>query len=460
VPTFVILCSRRRWFDGRTLFLITVVTVPIVIFCGIYTIILKSNESLLYPKSHLEVPFLWTQRAKTYNSYPKNSKFSHIGPVEDKPARQIDEFKLVCYYNFPSDDFNTLQPKDIDPFLCTHINVAFATVVDNAVNLKDSQLEVLESVVNLKKTNEQLKVLVSVGGAGNASGFDQMVLNHANRKIFIRSVVDLVKSYGVDGVDLDWEFPNQDPVHDKNQKIHFTQLLEELRSAINKQHRHKFILTVAVAAPVFLIDNSYKVPYLNQWVDFVNVMTYDYHFYTKLTPFTGLNAPLYESYTDKGYFSSLNINYSAHYWLSKGMSREKIVIGLPTYGHTFRLTNPHNKGLYAPARGYGKLGGGGFVDYTQICKFLNLNQITPVFDMDSRSPYAAKSTEWVSFDNEQSLSFKAEYVRDYQFGGVMIYSLNADDHMGVCKIDPNVRNQPFPLVKKVHEVLDMNYSLF
>jgi hypothetical protein len=42
----------------------------------------------------------------------------------------------------------------------------------------------------------------------------------------------------------------------------------------------------------------------------------------------------------------------------------------------------------------------------------------------------------------------------------MIYSLNADDHMGVCKIDPNVRNQPFPLVKKVHEVLDMNYSLF
>ncbi|EFA04838.1 putative chitinase 3-like Protein [Tribolium castaneum] len=89
-----------------------------------------------------------------------------------------------------------------------------------------------------------------------------------------------------------------------------------------------------------------------------------------------------------------------------------------------------------------------------------MNQISPIFDLDSKSPYATKGTEWVSFDNEQSLSFKAEFVRDNQFGGVMVYSLNADDYLGVCKVDPKVQSRQFPLINKVKEILDRNYSIF
>ncbi|RZC33216.1 chitinase-3-like protein 2 [Asbolus verrucosus] len=453
--------NRRRWFDGRTVFLITVISLPIIVFCGIYTIILKNNESLLYPKSYGKVPSLWTNRAKIYTNhpktYPKNNEIHLFGA---KTFNQIDDFKLVCYYNFPTDDFNTLQPKNIDPFLCTHINVGFANVYNNTLTLDVSQLEILKSVVGLKKINNKLKILISVGGAGNDTGFAEMVLNHATRKLFIKSVLEHVKIYDVDGVDLDWEFPNQEPHHDKYQRMHFTQLLEEFRATINKQTRHKFMVTIAAAAPPFLVDNCYDVSYINQFVDFISVMSYDYHFYSKITPFTGLNSPLFQSSQDKGYFTNLNINYTTHYWILKGMSRDKIIIGLPTYGHTFRLTNNHNNGLYAPARGYGRLGSDGFVDYTQTCKFLSMNQISPVFDMEARSPYATKASEWISFENEQSLSFKAEYVRDQQLGGAMIYSLNTDDHMGACKIDPNIHNEPFPLTKKVREILDRNYSLF
>lgn len=73
-----------------------------------------------------------------------------------------------------------------------------------------------------------------------------------------------------------------------------------------------------------------------RFVDFINIMAYDYHFYSKLTPFTGLNSPLYPTFEDKGLFAQFNINHTMHYWLSKGMAREKIVMGLPTYGHSFR----------------------------------------------------------------------------------------------------------------------------
>lgn len=70
-------------------------------------------------------------------------------------------------------------------------------------------------------------------------------------------------------------------------------------------------------------------------VDFINLMSYDYHFYTKYTPMTGFNAPLFPRNDEHGYFSTLNMNYSAFYWLNKGMDKSKIVIGLPTYAHSF-----------------------------------------------------------------------------------------------------------------------------
>lgn len=64
-------------------------------------------------------------------------------------------------------------------------------------------------------------------------------------------------------------------------------------------------------------------------------MSYDYHFFTHYTPFTGLNAPLYTRTGEYGYMGTLNINYSANYWLTKGIDKNKIIVGLPTYGHSF-----------------------------------------------------------------------------------------------------------------------------
>lgn len=216
----------------------------------------------------------------------------------------------------------------------------------------------------------------------------------------------MIKTYKFDGVDLDWEFPNENNHGDGKQKMHFTQLLHEIRNEINRQDKHKFLLSVAVAAPQFLIDTCYDISYMNEYVDFVNLMSYDYHFYTKFTPFTGINAPLYSETSDVGYFSTLNINFSANYLHMQGMDKEKIVIGLPAYGHTFSLTNSYNFGINAPAKDYGKLGTNGFADYEQICWFLQKNDITPVFDGTSKSPYASKFTEWISYENVDSIGYK------------------------------------------------------
>jgi len=72
------------------------------------------------------------------------------------------------------------------------------------------------------------------------------------------------------------------------------------------------------------------------FVDFINVMTYDYHSYQWYFPLTGPNSPLFSSRNDTGYFQYLNINSSIQYWISKGMPKEKILLGMPTYGHSYK----------------------------------------------------------------------------------------------------------------------------
>ncbi|CAH1961842.1 unnamed protein product [Acanthoscelides obtectus] len=437
-----------RWYiDKRIVVLFTILMCPVILFCATYMLVFGIFPGISYPKALAkDVPEVNIHRALVYSMSPNTT--ANIVPHSNL-HRDLSphSFKIVCYYNFPGSK-NSLQVENLQASLCTHISVAFASISNNSIYLEKSQIDTVQKLVNLKSLNKNLKILVSVGGAGNDGEFPKMVLNHANRKSFIRSVIEYVKEYNIDGVDLDWEFPNEDQEHDKMQKVHFTQLLSEFRKSIEHQPNHPFLLTVAVAAPDFIVQNSYDVSYMNEYVDFVNLMSYDYHYFTKETPFTGYNSPLYASENERYYLATLNINYSANYWNMMGMDRKKIVIGLPTYGHSFRLMNPKNNGLYAPASGYGKLGALGFVDYPVVCQFLNTNRVTPVFDMDTKSSYASKYYEWISFDNQQSLTYKAEYIRDNGFGGAMVYSLNSDDWKGACK------QGEFPLVESVRKVLE------
>nr|XP_023015191.1 chitinase-3-like protein 2 [Leptinotarsa decemlineata] len=433
--------DKGRSVDWKVIVILAVLITPPLLFYIIYAIVFGIYPSLKYPGVTMNVPEQSINRAVLYNSI-QNSSFKTNFQLKERKANYVKTYKLVCYYSLPT-TADSLQVDELDPYLCTHINVAFAKVVNNSILINESQKESLEKLVNLKNINKDLKILMSVGGSGNDVGFPEMISNH--KKNFIQSVRSYVKNFKIDGVDLDWEFPNE------HQKVHFTQLLEEFRKSINRNPNYPYLLTVAVAAPYTIVDSSYAVSYMNEFVDFINLMSYDYHFYTRETPFTGINSPLYASDNEKFIFSTLNVNFSAYYWNHSGMERSKIIIGLPTYGHTFRLANPNNNGMYAPALGYGELGNSGFVDFPQLCQFLASNQITPIFDIENKSPYAFKEYEWVSFDNSQSLRYKAEYIRDNRFGGAMVWCLNSDDYKGLCQSE-NGGGKRFPLISTIKNV--------
>ncbi|KAK0166541.1 hypothetical protein PV328_004951 [Microctonus aethiopoides] len=389
----------------------------------------------------------WSCRARMYAESSKENQDADRNTTVTTANSSTSFFTsskiVVCYYTISS-NMNTsweLSPAHIDPYICTHIIVGFASVVNCTISLGTAE-ELLQQIINLKLHQPKLKVMVSASGINELQhGFPEMVKTHANRKLFIKSVLNLTRVYNLDGLDIDWEFPVWLGANDR-QRIWFIQLLQETKKEFDRSGRN-LTLSAAVASPVAIIDESYNVPEIAEHVDFINLMSYDYHYYVWYLPLTGLNAPMYAKLSDSGYAATLNVNYSAMYWVSKGMPREKIVIGIPTYGHSFKLDNVNNHGIMAPAKGFGHLGISGFTLYPTVCWFINTGA-NKVYDKDSRTPYVYKDDEWISYDDTTSVLEKVRWINANGFKGAMVFSLNTDDWNATCD-----KKNTFPLTRVI-----------
>lgn len=327
------------------------------------TWMVSDREVLLYPPVLPNLPkeFLQSRIAnhETLQGHPlprhlhhntmERVSVGHREPIDlgavNGDNKTAERFRLVCYYIFPkvinsikgrpnASYADELLPKDIDPHLCTHLNVGYIPIQNNSMVLDENQKMYLSTQIReLRRQNKDLKVLFWVGGGAFDYGFPDMVRNHKSRKQFIQSLKFNLETYFVDGVDLDWEFPSP---YNKDRQ-HFSQLLHEIRREYQREHR-TYLLTIAMPAPAQYQNALYDIDVINENCDWINLMAYDYNLYGPSTPFTGLNAPLYASDAERsGVFAYLNINYTVYNLIvNGGLDRSKIVIGLPTYGHSFR----------------------------------------------------------------------------------------------------------------------------
>lgn len=135
-------------------------------------------------------------------------------------------------------------------------------------------------------------------------------------------------------------------------------------------------------------------------------------------------------------------------------------MGLPTYGHSFRLVNPFNTRIGAPAEDNGDVGSLGFPSYPEVCWFQKTNfKVKVEYDTKTCSPFLSTGLEWISYEDERSLECKANYAKDNHLGGVMVFSLNADDYQLTCdnyEVNRGGGKRDFPLLRKIHSILFHN----
>ncbi|XP_027428478.2 oviduct-specific glycoprotein isoform X1 [Zalophus californianus] len=121
--------------------------------------------------------------------------------------------KLVCYFTSwaqgrPSPA--SILPRDLDPFLCTHLIFAFASMNNNQIVAKDSQDEKITypEFNKLKQRNRELRTLLSIGGWNfGTTRFTTMLSTLSSRERFIGSVVSLLRRHKFDGLDLFFLYP-------------------------------------------------------------------------------------------------------------------------------------------------------------------------------------------------------------------------------------------------------------
>ncbi|KAK4056512.1 hypothetical protein OIO90_002359 [Microbotryomycetes sp. JL221] len=175
------------------------------------------------------------------------------------------------------------------------------------------------------------KVLIAIGGWSSSQYFSDAVLSQ-NRATFVRNIVTMVNKYGVDGVDIDWEYPNSNSnpgnTYRSSDTANFLLFLQALRQALGSKMHISSCATQrafigADGSPLADVKGFAKV------LDAVLVMNYDVW---GASAYPGPNAPL-KNACPNSMQPGANMQSSIDAWENAGMPASKILMGVPSYGY-------------------------------------------------------------------------------------------------------------------------------
>ena len=313
----------------------------------------------------------------------------------------------------------------------THINVGHVRFKDKdngtGIEIPAASISLVQKFVAYKADYPQLKVKLQMGGWGkNADGWSQMARDPEKRKAFIEECVAICGQYGIDGFDIDWEYPTyqaKDGDH-VNAGIpadyeNFVTLFKEMREAMPDK-----ILSYAASDSGKYTDNAGVLPY----IDYINVMTYDqgnppYH-----------NSSLYRSGITGSRCCAEAIDDIFHG--KQGVPYQMMNFGLAFYGHGDGYKDKSGNAAYPSSVDYSMLEdiffNGSWYDKdtktTKSCKGKNYR----IWDDVAKVPYLADALGkmYASYEDVESINAKVEYAKSRNMLGVMIWEYRHDSDEG------------------------------
>ncbi|WP_165003881.1 MULTISPECIES: glycosyl hydrolase family 18 protein [unclassified Enterococcus] len=339
------------------------------------------------------------------------------------------------------------DPVDVPFDKITHVNYAFM-VIDDEGNLVSNDpwadfdeghegggRNYINQIVQLAEEND-VASMVSIGGWTNSvddRGFDHATATPERMNRFTDQLVEFMLTYQFDGIDIDWEYPENEEEKEK-----FVALIKQLREKMTKAGKENdfyYQLSIAVTA------NHEKMAFIapeitNDYVDNFNVMTYDFRggFDTQ----TGHHSPLYPKASD----TDEKFNVSAamkEYHEVYGIPKQKLMVGMSYYSRGF--ANVEEAGIGVASNGPANGGTwddpdelAGLKPWFQLKEFEaqakdeTVEHLSYHWDDEAQAPYIydSKKKELYTYDNIETITKKVNYTIDNGYGGAIIWELAHD----------------------------------
>lgn len=283
------------------------------------------------------------------------------------------------------------------------------------------------SIVDIAHNNG-VKVLPSIGGWTLSNNFPSIAASSTKRANFALACVNLIETYNFDGIDLDWEYPGYEPhLGTEQDKENFNLLLQEVRTAIDEYGESvdkTMLLTAAVGASEARMEDVDWTE-VSQYLDIINLMSYD--FFGAFSPNTNHNSPLFQP--EQG-----EPDFNVHAAVTKlttqyGVNPNQITVGVAFYGRSSKTAGSPT--LFTPTTGQVDNAtfslDDGSPTYFNVLNHLNL--FTQNWDNQARVPYLTGNNglqTFVSYDNDQSIGEKAQYIVDNDLRGAIIWEITGD----------------------------------
>lgn len=331
-------------------------------------------------------------------------------------GQQKNNYKVIAYY---TGNGETIRQYPVEKL--THIIYSFLRLQHDTLGFhNEKQRNTVQQLVALKKEYPNLKIMVSIGGWGGCAPCSDLFSSAEHRTTFAKTTVALFKEYGIDGLDLDWEYPAIAgyPGHkyqpaDKN---NFTALVKTLR----KEMGQGYLLSFAAGGFTKFLEQSVDWDALMPELDFVNLMTYD--LVSGYSTVTGHHTPL------AGYRKNQESAQNCVNWLlAKAVPAEKLVIGAAFYARVWENVPGINHGLYQPGKFKQGVAFKNFPEY-----FSDTSGYKYYWDKKAKAPYQYNASKklFATFDDKKSVSAKVKFIRRQKLGGIMFWELSEDNPSG------------------------------
>lgn len=367
--------------------------------------------------------------------------------------------KVLCYMSnwaFYRKADAHFVPEQLNPKLCSAIIYSFASLDPDHLTIREFDPWVdIENQYYKRVISLGVPVLIAMGGWTDSSGdkYSRLASDEIKRKVFASSVAGFLQRYGFSGLHLDWNYPkcwqsdcSKGPASDKP---NLTKLLREIRTELQRTNP-KMKLGVAISGYKEIINEAYELAALSDIVDYMTVMSYDYH--GAWEGQTGHVSPLYGRQQDK--YPQYNTDYTMQLLVKLGARREKLIMSIPFYGQSFTLANPSQRlvGEGVASSGPGEAGEltkqPGMLAYYEICQRIRKQKWQSGRDAERKSgPYAMSRDQWVGYEDPASVEAKARYAVNNDFGGIAAWTVDLDDFQNRCC------TESYPLLKAINRAL-------